>query len=76
MNSLLSTFFVLSFAQDKEYIVCHISFSIFSAVLSPFICVKPVGSPWRIYLGINILILYQGIVILPEISLKNIYQKI
>ena len=35
---LLHTFLVISFAQYKEYIICMISFSIFSDVFPAFTC--------------------------------------
>ena len=37
-----------SFSLYKEYIICLISFSYFSDVLSVFSCASAIGNPWSI----------------------------
>ena len=45
---LLYTLLVTSFSLYKEYIICLISFSYFSDVLSVFSCASAIGNPWSI----------------------------
>ena len=49
------TFFVISFAQHKEYITCLISFSKFPDVLPVFTRASATGNYWSICSGLNIL---------------------
>ena len=51
---LLYTFLVVSFAHDKEYMICLISFSKFSDVLPTFTCTSTIGNLSNICLGVNI----------------------
>ena len=43
------------FARYKKYMICLISISKFSDVLSVFNCARAIGNISRIYLGVNIL---------------------
>ena len=49
---LLYTFFVISFAWYKEYMICRILFNKFSDVLPAFTCANATGNPWSICLGV------------------------
>ena len=52
---LLHIFSVISFARYKEYIICLISFTDFSDILSVFACASVIGNLLSIWLGPNIL---------------------
>ena len=57
MNSLyycIYTFFIISFAQYREYIICLVSFSRSSDVLPAFIYENDIGKFWSICLGVDI----------------------
>ena len=54
-NILLYTFFVLFFAQYKQYMLCLISFSNFSDLLPVSTCASATGNLWSICLEVNIL---------------------
>ena len=53
VSILLYTFLVISFARYKEYMICLISFSKFSDVLSAFTCARAIGNLRRICLWDN-----------------------
>ena len=52
---LLHIFSVISFARYKEYIICLISFTDFSDILSVFACASVIANLLSIWLGPNIL---------------------
>ena len=52
---LLYTFFVISLARNKKYLICLISFTKFPDVLPDFTCASAIGNLWSICLALSIL---------------------